>query len=58
MWAAHDGNLDTKQFIATVRLITEDIIRTGRKINDDKYRQYEEFRRMTREETVFVERRV
>lgn len=58
MWAAHDGNLDTKQFIATVRLITEDIIRTGRKINDDKYRQYEDFRRMTREETVFVERRV
>ena len=42
MWAAHDGNLDTKQFISTVKLIAEDIIRTGSQINDDMYREYEE----------------
>ena len=51
MWAAHDGNLDTKQFISTVKLIAEDIIRTGSQVNDDEYREYEEFRKMTREET-------
>lgn len=58
MWAAHDGNLDTKQFIASVKLIAKDIISTGRKINDDKYREYEEFRKMTREETVYVSQQV
>lgn len=58
MWAAHDGNLDTKQFISTVKLIAEDIIRTGSQINDDMYREYEEFRKMTREETVYVSQQV
>lgn len=58
MWAAHDGNLDTKQFIATVKIFAENIIRTGHKVNDDLYRQYEEFRRMTREETVHVSQEV
>lgn len=58
MWAAHDGNLDTKQFIATVKIFAENIIKTGHKVNDDLYRQYEEFRRMTREETVHVSQEV
>ena len=58
VWAAHDGNLDTKQFISTVRVIAEDIIRTGKKLNDDMYREYEEFRRMSREETVYVSQEV
>ncbi len=58
MWAAHDGYLDTKQFVSTVKLIAEDIIRTGSQINDDMYREYEEFRKMTREETVYVSQQV
>ena len=32
MWAAHDRNLDTKQFVSTVKLIAEDIIRTGSRL--------------------------
>ncbi len=35
VWAAHDGNLDTKQFISTVRVIAEEIISTGKVLNDD-----------------------
>ncbi len=58
VWAAHDGNLDTKQFISTVKLIATDIITSGKKVNDDRYREYEEFRRMTREETVYVSQQV
>ena len=58
VWAAHDGNLDTKQFISTVRVIAEEIISTGKVLNDDMYREYEEFRKMSREETVYVSQEV
>lgn len=39
MWAAHDGNLDTKQFISTVKLIATDILTSGKKVIDDRYRE-------------------
>lgn len=39
--------------------VYEDIIRTGSLFNDDMYREYEEFRKMTRrEETVYVSQQV
>ena len=58
MWAAHDGNLDTKQFIASVKLFAEDILRTGKKVNDEMYRKYADFRKLTRETSVFVDKNV